>query len=262
MSVPTRFTTDLLTRPRLGLIDMRTRLRHFALITYAVPPERVRPHVDPRFDLDTHRGPDGKEVVWVSVVPFEDVDFHLAALPRFKFRFGQTNYRTYVIDRLTDEAAVWFFGTTLGGWPVAIPRYVWRLPWHAARYAIDTRYDLAARRYTRYRLNAHSGWGGAEIELEDTGQPVMSLSGFADLEAALVKLTHPLIGVYYRRDGALGSYRVWHDRLNLTVGKITRARIDLLDRLGIVPFAEQLATHSVLIQPETEFIIQMPPVRL
>jgi hypothetical protein len=200
--------------------------------------------------------------VWVSVVPFEDVDFYTVALPFWKFHFGQTNYRTYVIDRATGEPAVWFFGTTLGGWPVAIPRHVWKLPWHPARFDFDTHYNADQHRYTRYQMSTASVWGEAQLELADSGQPVTALDGFADLEAGLVKLTHPLIGVYYRRDGLPGSYRVWHDRLHPTTGRVIHARIDLLDRLGLVPYADQAQTHSVLIQPETEFIVRMPPLRL
>ena len=36
----------------MSAIDAITTLRHFALVTYAVPPERVRPLIHPRFDLD------------------------------------------------------------------------------------------------------------------------------------------------------------------------------------------------------------------
>jgi hypothetical protein len=104
-----------------------------------------------------------------------------------------------------------------------------------------------------------SEWASADVELADTGQPMTELAGFDDFEAAMVKLTHPMIGVFYRRDGRLGSYSIWHDRLRCTVGELVRARFDLLDRLEVVPFADQNTPHSVLIQPETEFIIQLPP---
>ncbi|NJL92418.1 MAG: DUF2071 domain-containing protein [Anaerolineae bacterium] len=253
------FAPHVLQRPATRGLDVVTKLRHFALITYAVPPERVRPLVHPRFDLDTSPGPDGQPALWVSVVPFEDADFHFARLPQANFRFGQTNYRTYVIDRVTGQAAVWFFGTTLGGWPVVIPRYLWRLPWHRGRIRFETHYDAQQKRYTRYRMTTASPWAAATLELEDSGAPVASLDGFSDLEAGWFKLTHPLVGAYFRRDGRLGSYSVWHDRLQCTVGRIRQARFALLDRLGLVPFEAQSSAHSVLIQPETEFIVKLPP---
>lgn len=259
MPTSARFTDELLQRPVTGGMDVVTKLRHFALITYAVAPERIRPHVHERFELDTYTGSDGKPYVWLSVVPFEDADFHFTTLPLLNFRFGQTNYRTYVIDRETGQPAVWFFGTTLGSWTVAIPRYLWRLPWHSGDVRFDTRYDTARGCYTRYRMTTVSAWAAVELDIEDTGEAVSTLDGFADLEAGLVKLTHPLIGAYYRRDGELGSYSIWHDRLQCTVGRIKQARFDLLDRLGVVTFDEQQTPHSILIQRETEFIIKLPP---
>ena len=69
------------------------------------------------------------------MVPFWDYDFRFAHLaPFLTFQFGQTNHRVYITDRRTGEPAVWFFGTTLGSPVVTIPRLLWRLPWHMARY--------------------------------------------------------------------------------------------------------------------------------
>lgn len=262
MTVPTVFTSAMLTRPALAGLDVLANLEHFAIISYAVPPERVRPHVDSRFELDCFVGADGAPRVWVSVVPFEDQDFRLAAVGWPRFRFGQTNYRTYVIDRQTGERAVWFFGTTLDSWFVVVPRNVWKLPWHRGRVRFSCDFDEKENRYTRYRMVTKSAWAPVELEIEDSGRPVSALEGFPDLEAGLVALTHPLTGVYYRRDGQLGTYGIWHDRLQCTSGRIVKARFGLLERLGIATRAEQAAPHSVLLQRRTEFAIHLPPRRL
>ncbi len=260
MALPDRFTPELLERPPTRGLDVVTKLRHFSLITYAVDPARVRPHVNERFDLDTQIDEYGQERVWVSVVPFQDADFQFSAFPWPRFTFGQTNYRTYVIDRQTGQRAVWFFGTTLGAWLVYIPRLAWSLPWHPAQFHFETSY--ADGRYTHYEVRTKSDWAGADVILEDSGQPVELLNGYSDLEAGLVKLTHPTMGVFYRLDGRLGTYSIWHDRLRCTRGRVVSARFELLDRLGLVPFAEQGTADSVLIQPETTFIIKLPPKRL
>jgi hypothetical protein len=261
-SGPLRFCNLLSARPPLRWRDALATLRHFSIVSYAVDPGRVRPHVHPRFEIDAFvDSPEGSRAL-VSMVPFEDQDFHLIGLPQLKFRFGQTNYRTYVIDRETGERAVWFFGSTLDSWTVVVPRYWWRLPWHRGRNRFDCDYDAAAGRYSRYRMTTNSAWAAGELELEDTGQPLCELSSVPDFEAGLVTLTHPLLGVFYRRDGRLGSYRIWHDRLACTAGRCVHARIGLFDRLEIVPYAEQRSPHSVLIQRETEFAIFLPPRRL
>jgi hypothetical protein len=242
--------------------DVVTTLKHFAIVTYAVDPVRVRPLVHPRFDLEIFPAADGTARAWVSMVPFEDQDFRFAGAPWFKFQFGQTNYRTYVIDRATGQRLVWFFGTTLSSWTVAIPRFAWKLPWHPGQVEFDCDYDSSGQRYASYEMRTRSTWAPVKLTLEDSGEPVTELAGCPDFEAGLVILTHPLFGIFYRRDGGLGQYSIWHDRLRLSTGKCLSAEIGLFDRLGIVPFAEQLQPYSVLLQHETEFTIYLPPRRV
>lgn len=254
-----RYTAATLKRPRLGGLDVVSLLEHFAIVTYAVPPERLRPQVDPRFELELIEGDDGAPKALVSVVPFVDRDFRFVRCPFPRFRMGQTNYRAYVIDRETGEHCVWFWGTTLGSWTVSVPHYLWRLPWHRGRVAFDCEFDAAAGKYARYRMATRSSWAPVKLEMEDSGRLLTGLPGFDDLEHGRMVLTHPFKGAFYRRDGKLGTYSVWHDPLNLTTGRLLRAEFGLFDRLGVVPFAEQMAPHSVLIQRSTEFAIGLPP---
>src|SRR5215469_8827975 len=91
-----RATLDArLVRPPARGLDVLTTLEHFAIISYLVPVDRLRPHVDPQFDVLPFRE-GGKTCGLVSVVPFVDVDFRFARLPFLRFRFAQTNYRLYV----------------------------------------------------------------------------------------------------------------------------------------------------------------------
>jgi hypothetical protein len=250
-----RFGPGRLTRPRVSGIDVVTTLRHFALVSYACDPERLAVHLHPRFVPDTLA--DGRALL--SVVPFFDVDFRFAACPWPRFSFGQTNYRAYVVDRESGERAAWFFGTCLGSWTVAVPRHAWKLPWHRGRMRFDCAWSAEEERYERYRVETESDWSPASLELADSGEPVRAVPGFGDLEHGLVVLTHPLRGWFFRRDGWLGSYSVWHDRLGMSVGSCVRARFPLLASLGLVPLAEQDEPHSVLLQHETEFTIYLPP---
>ena len=246
-------------RPRAKPSDVITTLRHFAIVTYAVPPERVAGLVHERFPLDTVRI-GGHERALVSVVPFEDEDFRWAASDGPRWRFGQTNYRIYVRDRHTGRRAVWFLGTTLGSWRVVVPRYVWRLPWHYGRFTFTCE-QVVDGQYSTYRIETRSRWAPLALELDHDAAVPLELPGFVDTKTALDVLTHPLDGFFRRRDGHLGTYSVWHERLAPTPGRVRHARIGLLHRLGIVPFAEQADAHSVLIQERTEFQIHLPPRR-
>jgi len=254
-----RFSPALLSRPRSAGLTVQTSLDHFAIVTYAVEPDRLRPLIDERFELDCITARDGSRKALVSAVPFLDRRFRLTRCPWPTWSFGQINYRAYVTDTETGEHVVWFFGTSLASPFAAVPRLAWKLPWHRARIDFDTTYAADHRRYTRYRFRSQSPGADAELELEDTGQAPEQLEGFDSLEAGLVLLTHPLRGYYFRRDGVLGSYSVWHDRLELTLGRATSARFDLFERLDLVRSGDLTSIHSVLIQPTTEFWIYLPP---
>ncbi|QDV16375.1 hypothetical protein Pan153_10020 [Gimesia panareensis] len=252
------FNDDLLNRSPPRGIDVETTLAHFAIITCLIEPALIRPLIHPRFELDLVEV-DGQERALLSVVPFMDQDFRFVRFPWRKWRFGQTNYRVYVTDTQTGEHAAWFIGTSLDSWTVSIPHHLWKLPWHRANIDFDCTYDIAAKRYTKYRMQTTDSWADAEVELTDTGRPPTELTGFDDLETGLVILTHPRTGFYHRRDGQLGSYQIWHDRLQTTVGQVTTARFALLEQRGLIPAGTEPQIHSVLMQHETEFTIYLPP---
>jgi hypothetical protein len=243
---------------RAGLIDIRSDLLHFALITYALPAERLRPHIPERFDISTFPI-GGASLALMSAVPFLDDGFHYRLLPFLRWTFAQTNYRVYVVDRDTGEHCVWFFGTTLGSPLVYLARWLWRIPWHYARYQLDCQYDPARRAYEHFRLTKTSGWAAAEIELEDTGEPMILTPGFSSLDEQILILTHPITGHFYRLDGKPGTYSVWHEEIPLTVGKAKRLYFSLYERLGLLSRAEMQRPHSVLICPQTTFDVHLPP---
>jgi hypothetical protein len=257
---PLRFDSDRLHRqPPSGLLTVETTLAHFAIITYLVDPAALRPHVHPRFELESIQLADGEPKALISVVPFLDLDFRFVRLPWPKWKFGQTNYRAYVRDTLTNEHVAWFFGTSLDSITVNVPRHLWKIPWHRGKIRFDVEYDESEQRYARYQMSTKSKWAPAEVQLEDSGQVCDGLVGFPDLEEGLVLLTHPVLGYYHRRDSRLGTYSIWHDRLNLTTGRALSASFPLLDRLGLVEDGDLKSIHSVLIQRSTDFTIYLPP---
>ncbi len=262
MTIPVRSLRDVHTpRPPHRPMTVVTTLAHFAIVTYAADPSAVRPHIDPRFELETidvpGRGPSGL----ISVVPFLDRDFRFARMPWPEFTFGQTNYRVYVIDRETGQRGVWFFGTCLDSLSVYVPRHVWKLPWHPGRIRFDCE-PSGPNSYARYAMHATGNWAAANLELDVSNEPPTEFPGFPDYETGFATLTHPFIGWFHRRDGHLGSYSVWHEPLQPMQANCVTARFDLLDRLGVVPFADQSEPYDVMVQRETEFTIQLPPRKL
>lgn len=242
-----------------GFLDIDAPLEHLALITYAVPVERLAPHIPlERFEVPTFEV-GGERRALLSVVPFIDAAFRFRMAQFVRFHFAQTNYRVYVIDRETGQHCVWFFGTTLGGWPVHLARWLWKIPWYPAKYAWRCRWDENAGRYKDFIYRARSEWGDARVELRDTGEPAGLLPGFDSMEEQTLILTHPVDGYFHRLDGKLGTYSVGHGVLEFTRAEPVDLRFDLLERLGVLTPEEAQQPHSALISRETAFQIRMPP---
>ncbi len=254
-----RFTPKLLSKAPLGRLAVETALEHFAIVTYWVDPAALQKHLHPRFEPDCIGASGSAPRALVSVVPFRDRDFRFAAFPWYRRSFGQTNYRAYVTDTLTGEHVAWFFGTCLDSLSVNVPRYLWKLPWHRAVMHFDCTYDETTARYEASEVNTRSTWSPGRLRIADSGHPPSELAGFSNLEAGMVLLTHPMKGYFRRRDGALGSYSIWHDRLAPTAGEVICAEFPLLERLGLVKHGDLGAVHSVLVQPSVEFAIYLPP---
>jgi hypothetical protein len=253
-----KFDDFLHPRPAPSGIDVVCKLKHFSIITYAVEPSRFYGLLPPRFKLDTI-AIDGNEKALISVVPFIDVDFTSAVFPFPNFTIGQTNYRIYVIDTATGERCVWFLGTTLDSWTVFVPRYIWKLPWHNGSVTFDCDFNTKTGCYTKYSMRTEAEWAPASVNLIQKPEQAIELPGFPDTETGLVCLTHPLTGFYHRRDGKLGTYRVWHKRLNVRPATLLSANFGLLTRMGLVTESEQANPHSVLVDPMSEFTIYLPP---
>ncbi|ORE84900.1 hypothetical protein ATO7_16474 [Oceanococcus atlanticus] len=253
-----RFQDFLHKRPAPSGIDVLCKLQHFAIITYAVDPTRFEGLLPDRFKLDTVEI-SGTEKGLISVVPFVDVDFTSAVFPFPKFRMGQTNYRIYIVDTNTGERCVWFLGTTLDSWTLVVPRFLWNLPWYSGKVRFDCDIDQQTGRYSSYRMATAANWAPAELHLSQPAESGWKFDGFPDEETALVFLTHPLAGFYHRRDGKLGTYRVWHERLQVVPAKLESASFGLLERSGIVSSEEQQYPHSVLLEQINEFTIYLPP---
>lgn len=249
-----------LARPVGGFMHAMTKLRHFALITYALPKARLEPHIpSDRFEIPEFTI-GGQKFALLSFVPFLDVDFHFPRIiPSRKFSFAQTNHRAYVIDRQTGEHGVWFFGTTLGSYLVHIPRTLWKLPWHFARYNVDCRYSETDRQYERFHYQMDSQWCSGHVEIEDTGEEVRDVEGFASYDEMKFILTQPVTGWFRRLDGRIGTYSIWHEEMRMTLGHVREARFSLYENLGIFSKEEMTKPHSVLICPEIEFRILLPP---
>ena len=242
--------------PPMGPFAALTTLEDIAIVSFDVDPAKLVAHLPPWLRPDVVELADGRRRALLSAVTFRDVDFRFRLAPFVRLGMIQTNYRAYV--RAGDQRAVWFFGSTLSTAIVEVPRLLWKMPWTKAPATLDATWDATS--CTSWRSRAVGGWGGYDIELEGTSEPMGRLDGFADeLEAARV-LTHPLAGYYRRLDAGFAGYRVWHAPMHPIRGRAMRARYDALERLGLVEPGQ--APHSVLLERRSDFRVYLPPIRL
>ena len=66
-------------------------------------------------------------------------------------------------------------------------------------------------------------------------------------------------GFYYRTDGKIGSYSVWHKKLEVMPATLESADFGLLTRMGLVTKQEQQHPYNVLVEHKNEFTIYLPP---
>ena len=244
---------------RLGLIDVRSDLLHFALITYALPAERLRPYIPSDFDIPTFLI-NGQQMALMSAVPFLDADFRFPCIaPFIGWSFGQTNYRVYIVDKATGEHCVWFFGTSLGSWVVHIAKTLWGIPWHHAQYSVKCNYNSERLRYDHFQYSIKSEWATAEIDLIDTGNPMQLNGAFRSLDEQILILTHPIAGYFKHQDGNTATYSVWHDEIPFTIGMSKNLYFSLYEKLGLLTRAEMQSPHLVLICPKVTFDVHLPP---
>jgi uncharacterized protein YqjF (DUF2071 family) len=242
--------------PRPGPLAALTTLEDIAIVTYDIDPHALAALLPPWIEPEVLTLADGRQHALISAVSFRDVDFRFRLLPFARLGMLQTNYRAYV--RAGGERAVWFLGSTLTSRSVEVPRRLWSMPWHRVDATLEAAWDGPVCR--SWRSTVAGSWGGMDVALSGTPEPMGRLDGMADEAETAMLLTHPLVGYYRRLDGQVAGYRVWHEPMHPTQGSALRARYDVLEDAGLVTPGQ--APHSVLMERRSDFIVYLPPTRL
>jgi hypothetical protein len=241
-------------RPRPRWSDAATLLRHFALVTFDVDPDRLAAALPAGLTPEIRTLDDGRRRGFVSAVSFRDIDFRFRGAELVRASFNQTNYRAYVLGP-DNERAVFFFETTLDSRLAVIPRRLWGMPWFGGRTTIAA--DWEGDRCVSYRHVCTGQRNAVEASFAGTADAPRRLDGFRDADDTFAVLTHPLDGYFRHPSGRLGRYSVWHPRLEPTLGAAVNARYTVFELLGLVQ--PGTVPHSVLLQPSIEFDVRLPP---
>lgn len=233
-------------------MSWRLSMRDFAIVTFAVDPERLSALLPHSFEPDAFTLDDRSEAAFVSMVSFRVQSLWGGGI-RFPLNYVQANYRAYV--RRHGQRCVWFFGSTVGSFIAEVPRILIGAPWYRGKSSIDAAWDGTG--YSSYAFSNRGDWGSAHVSCSGSQPLAARLDGFADLDGTLEVLGSPRSGFAQRRDGSLLELRVEHDVLSPLLGSAAEARFSVFENLNLCGVSA--VPHSVLLQRETTF--DLLPIR-
>jgi uncharacterized protein YqjF (DUF2071 family) len=228
------------------------QVRNFALVTHAVPPERVLRHLPSAYELELCEGAEGR-VALVSATCFCNEDFRPAGIGFPRHTFNESTYRTYVTHK--GRRGVYFFGRYLGT----------RLAWSSQRAMardtyradFDVATDVRGDRYNSLVCHASSHRGDTRFVVDASEEP-QPTELFETGEQHAQFLTYRLHGFFTTSAGPQGHMPVGHPRMAPLSGRLSQGRFDLWRRLGIVNEDETADPHSVLIVRKSPFRLFAP----
>jgi uncharacterized protein DUF2071 len=234
------------------LTTISVEVRNFALVTYAVPAERVRRHLPGAYTLETfHRN--RREHCLVSATCFCNHRFRWSGLPFPRLTFDESTYRVYVTHR--GRQGVYFFRRFLSSpIPFAAQR---ALDEHVSvgGFDVETRRDDAG--YSFYACRVRSADVANNFTIRASGAPVRK-PPFASGDELAQQITYRLHGFFQTTSGLQGHMPVSHRRMAPWSGELISGRFDTLSSLDIVRPEEVARPYSVLVEPSVNFLLRPP----
>jgi hypothetical protein len=237
---------------RTKLMRVEMLLRHVLYVSYLVPASRLRPIVPDILPLAIVEGDSG----FVSVVILRSTRVRLSSLPLPRFDYSQINLRTYVIDPQSGNQAVYFLKSGVTSTVVSLLARTIGVRWEPIKCTMNVRLDEQLY-YTAYE--AFGQWvGDFHIKAEEAIMPPTSVLPFKDTKSAIDYLVRPLTG-FFARNGRVGRFSIWHPDVKPRAGIIKDLHFPLLDSMNVIDDMMANKPNSVLLLPEAQFHIYMPP---
>lgn len=240
--------TDGLARLTTAQVDVQ----NFALVSHAVPAERVRRHVPDRFELETFENEDGRETALISSSTFCNRQIHWSAARYPAHDFDQSTFRTYVTWKGLRGA--YFFGTYVST----------RLSYLAQKLvAADTRladFDADIRGgadgYPIFDVRVVAGDQQLVMQLEALDEPGAK-HPFTTANEHAQFITYRLHG--FARSPFGETYGpIEHRHMDPWAGRLVRGRFDFWDQMGVLEPEMASDVFSVLVEPSVRFTLHPP----
>lgn len=228
-------------------------VQNFALITHAVPVERVRPQVPQRFELQTFVDETGREMAFISASSFCNRQIHWSAARYPAHDFDQSTYRTYVVHK--GRLGAFFFGTFVSTRMSHMGQLLVAADTHLAQFEVDI--EMGDRGYERYRSRARADIGEIYFDISAQQKPTPK-HPFSTGEEHAQFITYRLHGYSHALVGGVSYGPIEHRPMDPWEGTLKEGRFDYWHRLGFLRPDEVAQPYSVLVEPAVRFVLHPP----
>jgi uncharacterized protein YqjF (DUF2071 family) len=228
------------------------------MVTFAVPPKRVRSFVPAEIEIDLRQDDNGTAWALVSAVMFENHGAGPGApwLRCLRGTFPQVNYRLYV--RRDGRAGAWFFRVVMGTPQAAIQRRLFHAPTYSAAIAVRHEWDATRATYRSYRFECSAPPHRLTANLA-AGDALVAGTLFGSADEMTAWLTMRPDGYFHDPAGRYLSYMpVRHEAMRPVPGRMIEFSSEVLDTIGVVAAAEQARPYAVFFQPAIDLFGEYP----
>lgn len=226
-------------------------LRDVLYISYAVDAERLSKLLPEPLQLAMV----GEDTAFISIVVLRSTQVRLKPLQLPRFNYNQLNIRTYVIDPVSGEHAVYFIKSGVTSRFISLATRTSGIPWQLID--LETKINMVE---SKNSYTASGNWEGEfSIKVKDFIAEPRRTPFFTNDEAAVDFLVRPLIG-FVGDNRKLGRFTIDHPEVKPGHRTLTELDFPLFTNLGVVDGLSNL--HSVLFLPTADFSIYLPPKRI
>lgn len=227
-------------------------VQNFALVTHAVPAERVRRHLPARLELETFEAEDGREMAFISSSTFCNRQIHWSAARYPAHDFDQSTFRTYV--SWNGQRGAYFFGTYVSTRLSYLGQKLVAANTRLAEFDVDIRHGTHG--YPHFDARVTAGDQQLVLQLTALERPEPKAPFVSGNEHAQF-ITYRLHG--FARSPLGETYGpIEHRHMDPWAGRLHHGRFDFWERMGILDPGEAADVFSVLVEPSVRFTLHPP----
>jgi hypothetical protein len=233
------------------LLCVRMTLWNVIYISYAVSTKILQPSVPSVLSLATV----SDDIAFVSLVVLRSTQVRLSSCPVFKFSYNQCNIRTYVIDPISGQPAVYFIRSGVTSRIISLATSTIGIAWEFIELASNSGISKGIP-----SSSISGDWKGPlfiRVQADSSVAPVPLF--FQDRTSAINFLIRPLIG-FAGDEQRLMRFTIKHPEVRPESWSLMELDCPLFKKLVAIDDFEN--PHSVFYLPSADFSIFLPPTKI